>query len=259
MNYEQAKDKAKASLKDYLISEGIDPQKNFRCLSGTHEDKNPSMSFDPKRNKIHCFSCGADMDIFDLFSKETGLTGASLFDAVYKKFGIIVNEHFPQNTTENKTYKNLFEKWHKNIIKTQYPQSRGLSEKTINRFNLGYCDDFQSNGDTWKALIIPTGSESYCVRNTDPTADKRKRYTKRGSYTVFNENALYNSEKPVYIVEGEIDAMSIVEGDGEALALSSTSKANEFIDIVKKNRQRIVQPLIIALDNDDAGRAEAAK
>lgn len=71
-------------------------------------------------------------------------------------------------------------------------------------------------------------------------------------------NELYSSyamtkeaKKPVFIVEGELDALSIIEVGGEAVALGSTTKAKALVELLKT--QKPSQPLIIALDNDTAG------
>ena len=57
MNRADAKDYIKSQLPNYLQKQGIDVTKPFHCLNPNHPDKNPSMSYDAKRNKVHCFSC----------------------------------------------------------------------------------------------------------------------------------------------------------------------------------------------------------
>ena len=59
-------DSLRPRIIDYLYDRGIDPRKRFRCLNPSHLDRDPSMGFDPKRNKVHCFACGVDYDLFDL-------------------------------------------------------------------------------------------------------------------------------------------------------------------------------------------------
>ena len=56
----------KEDLEKVLKNLGIDVKKAFRCLNPEHEDKNPSMRYDAKRQKVHCFSCGVDYDIYDV-------------------------------------------------------------------------------------------------------------------------------------------------------------------------------------------------
>lgn len=68
---------------------------------------------------------------------------------------------------------------------------------------------------------------------------------------IFNKKALTESNKPIIVVEGEIDALSIIEVGGEAIAIGSTSNVKSFINLLKVERPK--QPLIISLDNDKAG------
>lgn len=67
----------------------------------------------------------------------------------------------------------------------------------------------------------------------------------------FNRKALKEANKPIIIVEGEIDALSVMEVGGEAVAIGSTANTKAFIELLKTERPE--QPLIIALDNDTAG------
>ena len=66
-------DSLRPRIIDYLYDRGIDPRKRFRCLNPAHLDRDPSMGFDPKRNKVHCFACGADYDLFDLLALDNNL------------------------------------------------------------------------------------------------------------------------------------------------------------------------------------------
>lgn len=67
-------DSLRPRIIDYLYDRGIDPAKRFHCLNPSHLDRDPSMGFDPKRNKVHCFACGADYDLFDLLAIDNNLS-----------------------------------------------------------------------------------------------------------------------------------------------------------------------------------------
>lgn len=54
------------------------------------------------------------------------------------------------------------------------------------------------------------------------------------------------------MVEGELDALSIIEVGGVAIALGTTTKSKALVELAKA--QAPVQPLIIALDNDEVGQ-----
>lgn len=272
MNPEEAKESAKSHLLDYLNAKGINTSTNFSCLNPAHEDKHPSMSFDQRRNRCHCFSCGVDYDIFDVIGLETGLSGKELFEHTYKMFGINVDyQNYTSDTSsksishpESKTKVDInkksqnenrepltdfFAKCHAAVEKTDYWKKRGLSKAIIDAYNLGYWEEK-------KRFVIPTGEFSYNARATWE-ADKKERYLKpKGQFELFNLKVIPLAEQPVFVVEGEFDALSIIEAGGIAVALGSSSNLR-FIEFLKSNRPKY--PLILALDNDEAGRVGEAK
>ncbi len=272
MNPEEAKESAKSHLSDYLNAKGINTSTNFSCLNPAHEDKHPSMSFDQRRNRCHCFSCGVDYDIFDVIGLETGLSGKELFEHTYKMFGINVDyQNYTSDTSsksishpESKTKVDInkksqnenrepltdfFAKCHAAVEKTDYWKKRGLSKAIIDAYNLGYWEEK-------KRFVIPTGKFSYNARATWE-ADKKERYLKpKGQFELFNLKVIPLAEQPVFVVEGEFDALSIIEAGGIAVALGSSSNLR-FIEFLKSNRPKY--PLILALDNDEAGRVGEAK
>ena len=67
-------DSLRPYLPDYLHHLGINPSRRFRCLNPEHLDRNPSMGYDARRQKVHCFACGADYDLFDLLELTEGLS-----------------------------------------------------------------------------------------------------------------------------------------------------------------------------------------
>ena len=103
MNPEEAKEYAKTNLKAYLNAKGISISTNFSCLNPAHEDKHPSMSFDSRRNRCHCFSCGVDYDIFDVVAIDTGLSGKELFNHVYGLYNISVDYDNSKSQTSSKS------------------------------------------------------------------------------------------------------------------------------------------------------------
>lgn len=59
----------KGMLPQYLDILGVSTKRPFKCLNPNHMDKTPSMSFDAKDGRhVHCFGCGATLDIFDLIA-----------------------------------------------------------------------------------------------------------------------------------------------------------------------------------------------
>ncbi len=285
---DRARDEIKARLPEYLEGKGLPLKKPFKCLNPGHQDNNPSMSYDQDRNKVHCFSCGADYDRIDLIGIDYGLED---YNEKLKKgcdlYGIRLEER-DQNmdkkeahhgrsdrlqtnkvtTTENnnlvvtkdstgpeeeKDLTALFDKWHSQLDQTDYLRNRGISPEVADKFNVGYCQDWRHpktpEGPASPRLIIPTSKGTYTARainDNDP-----RRYMNAYGNPPMNLEAL-NGDRPVYIVEGEIDALSIVEAGGEAIGLGSVANHGKLPGLVKGAKMN--KALILALDNDKAGQ-----
>lgn len=163
-------------------------------------------------------------------------------------------------------YTNYFTLCHKRIASTDYPQKRGLSNEVLERFNIGFDPSWQhpkvvaegKNPPATPRLIIPTSVSSYLARDTrNEIPEYQHQYSKSkvGKVHIFNLDALEDAEKPIFVVEGEIDALSIIEVGGNALALGSVSNAERLLKVLEGRRPK--QPLIIAMDNDEAGQKAA--
>lgn len=147
----------------------------------------------------------------------------------------------------------------KHITETDYLQRRGLSLATARRFNIGYCAEWRHpkapRAPATPRLIIPTSAGSYLARDTRseiPEEQKQYSKSKAGTVHIFNAAALTRSQAPLFVVEGEIDAMSISEAGGEAVAIGSTSNIKRLLTMTGSSKP--AQPLILSLDNDEAGR-----
>lgn len=74
MDNEQIKEYVKEHLADFLEMNSIKTKGFFTCINPQHNDHNPSMRIDRKKNKAHCFGCHADYDTFDAIGIFYGLT-----------------------------------------------------------------------------------------------------------------------------------------------------------------------------------------
>ena len=218
-----------------------------------------------------CFKCGFYGDGIDLIAAAHNITDSkSKFKTIYAMFGLDVdNTEHTRNTakTDNKDkgadkpmadYTEYLNECLENINQTDYLERRGISKETVaGRYAVGYDANFHGIGGVWQALIIATGKDSFTARNTDPKADKEHRYKNVGSVEIFNKKALYAAAgKPVFIVEGAIDALSIIEVGGEAIALNSTANANALVRALETDPPK-AQRLLIAMDKDTAGQRAA--
>lgn len=110
-------------------------------------------------------------------------------------------------------------------------------------------------------LIIPLSGSCYFARDTrDIVPEPQLNYIKQkvGGSDIFNKSELFKkSTDPIFIVEGEIDAMSIVEVGGKAVALGSIGNINKLINLVSD--LKIDRTFILSLDQDEKGREAELK
>ena len=271
MEKEPTIEELKNFLGEYLVLKGINTSSVFRCFSPTHEDKHPSMSFYKKGNICNCFACGEKYNIFSLVGMEYNLKGfkeqkekvielyknkeliQDINVTIYSKKNTKVElESAPQKKeTKERKYPELdyyYLECKKRISETDYLQRRGISIEVQDRYNIGYDPNFKNN--TWKAIIIPTTHYSFTARNTDIKSEDRLR--KVGKSEIFNYWELeQNKKENFYIVEGEIDALSIAEVGKKAIALGSVNNVNLFINKLKNDLPG--NKFYLMLDNDEQG------
>ena len=284
MDREQAKELVKDRLESYLQGKGINTRSNFNCLNPDHIDKTPSMSYvredrHGNGNYCYCHSCKAKYDIFDLIGMDYGLTeDRDIFNKAYDLYGITIDgtktdskpaqKKTPKKEEDYTAYYQQVQAARSEPAAQEYLRRRGISEEVAAKHGLGYDSEYhtfntdqtgQNSFTTWRALIIPTGKGSYIARNMDKPKEpaKKNRYRKKGASLLFNSKALYSAEKPVFIVEGELDALSIIEAGGQAVGLGSTANYTQLVDLLKK--QPATQPLILALDADEEGQKTVEK
>ena len=89
-------------------------------------------------------------------------------------------------------------------------------------------------------LIIPTSKHSYLARDTRTAlTEEQKKYSKSkvGKVRIFNPQAVQQTARPVFIVEGEIDAMSICEVGGEALGMGSKGNVRQLVTLLENKKR----------------------
>ncbi len=246
-------------------------------VHGTGITENPK-----HKGHFTCWAgCFSNADIFEIIGKEYGLSGFNeIFERACDIFGVKPERadtySYRQGERMKKTtktamkqpegqkrsdasvdYQEFYKEATKHIGETSY--HRGISLETLRDYWIGYVPDWKhpkiANAPTSPRLIIPNSLTGYLARDTrENITEAEKQYTKQrvGNIGVFNAKAIARSEKPLYVVEGEIDALSIIDVGGEAVALCSTTNTKRFLELIANQPPK--QGLILSLDNDDAGR-----
>ena len=221
-------------------------KRNFRCISHSHDDKHPSMSYNQKEHYVKCFSCGYTGNILSVASEYWGISKS---DAMKK----LIDMYIP-------SYSQQFEKNNQSPI--EYLHKRGLTDETIEYFNISFEDNFQATYTTkdGKAKYFSMGSvvkipsdkdcKSYLIRSIS----KKRFYKPSGSTEpLFFADELEQNE-PVVVVESVFCAMIIHQIGGHAVALNGTGWQKLLSTL---NTKKSPPPIILSLDNDAAGQRAA--
>jgi replicative DNA helicase len=275
--------KSLISLPEYIASVvSMDSKGFFSCLNPNHPDNHPSMCLDPNHPQyVHCFSCGVSYDLFDCWAlindgvTETKKNSAGKEKPVYN-FNAVASEiaaHYgyaligdpandlysvepplpeppaePAQTSTN--FRNQLEDWHANLNQTDYLQKRGITQTTAEIFNLGYSPLTNS-------IIIPYGQDGYYVQRAINPIEKHDRYRfPIGQVRVYNAEALKEC-KTVFIVEGQFDALSIMQESEVGAVATSTSQTRLIVKTLQKFKEQdptINPTIILSMDNDRAGQ-----
>lgn len=277
--------KSLISLPEYIASVvSMDSKGFFSCINPNHPDKHPSMCVDQNHPQyVHCFSCQASYDLFDCWAlindgvTETRKNSAGKEKPVYN-FNAVASEiadHYgytligdPANnlpepplpepepepaqtqTSNDSNIRAQLEAWHASLNQTDYLQKRGITQTTAEIFNLGYSALTNS-------IIIPYGQDGYYVQRAINPIEKHGRYRfPIGQVRVYNAEALKEC-KTVFIVEGQFDALSIMQESEVGAVATSTSQTRLIVKTLQKFKEQdptINPTIILSMDNDRAGQ-----
>ena len=232
---------------------------------------------------LHCFKCGFSGDLIKLQAAEMNCSYNEAAKILAEKLGMYfdfdesIREKNPPKkfeapkklpvrvdkpaTIDRVDYSEFFIEANKNLEKTDYFTRRGLSLRSCRYFRLGFVFAWNhpkvANAPKSPRLIIPTSKFSYLARDVrDKIPDYQKKYSKQkvGSVSLFNTQAFSFGYPIVFVVEGEIDAISFFEVGYPAVALGTTSNTGKLIKYLQSS---VAAPkcVVLALDNDEGGKA----
>lgn len=143
-----------------------------------------------------------------------------------------------------------------------YLHGRGISDGSIEKFNLGYCESWKHSkaGERVKPsrrIIIPRTPRTYTARRIDePENDFAAQYVKQvagAQRDLFNLGALDGADV-CYICEGELDAISLHQaGAPAAVGIGSISNCGKMLEEAKKWPAAVFVPLLDADKDKEDG------
>ena len=222
--------------------------KNNKCLCFLHGENNPSMSFDPKKKKFKCFSCGQSYDLFNHYQQYYNLSFLEALKSIVRDFNLNIDVIINESDRKPKKSPTKHENYNKNIL--TYCEKRNISKNTIDYVGVkenNNCVVFEYRNELGEHL-----ANKY--RKTKKS-EGPKMWFEKGT----NVNTLFNMDKvnlseTLLITEGEFDCLSAIES-GFKNTVSIPSGVNGTNEWITSNWTFIEQfeEIIIWFDNDEAG------
>lgn len=120
----------------------------------------------------------------------------------------------------------------------KYLKGRGFSDETIDRFKPGYNPEYYQGGTKQARLILPyPGDDYFTARRLSEAGDRNgKKYLyppseRAGGKRAFNTPALKGGAAVVFIVEGQLDAMSLEQCGGAAVG---SNEPGQILDALEQ-------------------------
>lgn len=242
------------AIKEYLnIQNWSDKDAKGSCP--WHLDKTPSFIWNAKNCSFHCFSCGRDYDILNLYMDK----GMTYIQAIQKLFENTKIEHSFTEADMAKiakpSYRYPKHEDHDRANVEEYLQKRCISVKTLDYADVQsdahgniafHCYD---SNDILKTVKYRLG------RKVDPSKHENKCWHQKdadSSPVLFNMNRI-DPTKPLVITEGEIDCLSVIEaGYTNVVSIIGGSQNMKWIEYNWEWLEQFPK-IIIWFDSDGAG------
>ncbi len=280
--------------------------RHFKALCPFHNEKTPSFIVSPERQSWHCFGCGKGGSVIDFVMEYERVDFLEALETLAEKAGVKL-EHKSFDTPEAKLKTRLYEVnhlasefYHYLLTKhalgekaREYLKHRGISDKSIKTFSLGYSANnwdgllryLQKKGYEKKlleqaGLIISSargGYDRFRGRIMFTLKDHRKNVVgfsgrlldpeaKEAKYINTSETPIYNKSILLYGLDVTRDAIQkeqeaiIMEGEFDVISSFQAGIGNAVA--IKGSAlteghvhllRRFAEKILFALDSDMAG------
>jgi len=268
--------------------------KNYKGLCPFHDDRNPSFYVNPELGVYHCFGCGASGDVIKFVQEYEKMSFIDALKYLGDLVGISVkltgdaqDRFYQVNEEAAKIYHSLLPQ---SQTALNYLKQRGITEETIEEFQLGYAPNsdvilsrlgakfgidvllkvglvIRGQGRMYdrfrNRLMFPIYSPAGRVAGFGGrilgegmpkymNSPESPVYSKRNSlYSVFHSRKEILEKKSVILVEGYFDYLSMYQaGFKNVLASLGTSLTEQQTRLISRYAQKVY----LFYDMDEAGR-----
>jgi DNA primase len=128
--------------------------KNMKARCPFHNEKTPSFFVSPERDSYYCFGCNAKGDIFTFVQEFEGVDFFGALKMLAERTGVTLERNSFEKKDDKETIFNALEAaaqfFESNLQKSnsaqKYLEKRGLTEKTIQEWRIGFV------ADDWRTL-----------------------------------------------------------------------------------------------------------
>ncbi len=286
--------------------------RHWKALCPFHSEKTPSFIVSPERQSWKCFGCGKGGSVIDFVMENERVDFVEALTSLAEKAGVKL-ERMMADTPEAKLKENIYaanhlasEYYHYLLTKhtigenaRAYLQNRGVTEKIIKSFALGYSANswdgllkylkkkgYDESLLDQAGLIVPSGRGGYdrfrarimftlkdhrgnvvgfSGRLLDPTAKEAKYINTSETLVYSKSNVLYGLDVTKAAIQKEGEAI-VMEGEFDVISSFQAGVGNAVA--IKGSAlteghvhllRRFADRLILALDSDLAGDAAARR
>ena len=245
-------DRAMTDIVTYFGLEGSYNETSKSCSCPWHKDKTPSFIWNPKNNSAHCFSCGRNYGIIDLYLAQ----GMSYLEAVEKLFKQVdIEYNFSNKDVQDFSYRYPKREHSDRANVEKYLGLRGISTKTLDYADVqsdiygNVAFHYYNSNDILMTVKYRLG------RKFNKEKDHNKCWSQKDSDfapLLFNMNRI-DPAKPLLVVEGEIDCLSVIEAGYPNVVSIPNGCANS--QWIQYNWEWLEQfdKIILWFDSDEAG------
>ena len=289
--------------------------KNHIGLCPFHSEKTPSFTVSPDKQIFYCFGCGTGGNVFSFLMKQEGLSFPEAVRSLGKRYGIDIPDRplSPEQQKKISQRESLFdinrramEFYHQTLkdsgagrVARTYLRKRGISQKTIDDFKLGFARDgwdlllnfflnkrFSPVLLEKSGLVLPKKNKSgyydrFRNRIIFPIFDARMQVVGFGGrvlddslpkYLNSPETPVYNKRRSLYGIQRAREkcrsagTVFIVEGYLDVLALHQHGVENSVATLGTaltpahiRFLTRFASRMILVYDSDDAGIRSAKR
>ena len=239
-----------------------------------HDDRHPSLSVSPQRNRVQCFVCQRGADPIGWIQDRQGLTFPEAVRELARRYAIPIPEEDPQAaataTAEHQERQRLLQwrqkqlqRFHQALLAdleadgpaAAYLHQRGLTPQTAIDWQLG------RNGDRLMLPLRDAAGRCVAFSGRSLTGEMPK-YRNSAADALFRKSELLfgldraasaiRRSGEVLLVEGPLDAIQLHQAGIEtAVAAMGTALSPQQQQLLQRHG---VRRLLLALDGDAAGR-----